>query len=261
MEHALNGKGPMKIDKTRRRSKKAPASAASTDLSVVEPRDPVEIAQAVLSACNRKRKAAADGNKALVTDDDLYKMARFTDKFKLKSYERFLHYVPRLVNIVTVCAPLIAEACVFSTVFSVVLTLCHPACAACRSHTRSRERGLPAARPPPDRSPLPQLLLRTQEVQRGAAGLLRAAVPRTYFSYRQTGWNRYAFLTHHTAHLTKLRDCVFVRTGTSGPVAARLALLRAQRQLYQDAGVHVHVRNFAVRANIECQFLVYGMDT
>jgi hypothetical protein len=29
-------------------------------------------------------------------------------------------------------------------------------------------------------------------------------------------------------------------------MAARLALLRAQRQLYQDAGVHIHVRNFAV---------------
>lgn len=29
-------------------------------------------------------------------------------------------------------------------------------------------------------------------------------------------------------------------------MAARLALLRAQRQLYEDAGVHVHVRNFAV---------------
>ena len=40
--------------------------------------------------------------------------------------------------------------------------------------------------------------------------------------------------------------CVFVGTGTSGPMAARLALLRAQRQLYEDAGVHIHVRNLAV---------------
>lgn len=35
--------------------------------------------------------------------------------------------------------------------------------------------------------------------------------------------------------------------GCSGPMAARLALMRAQRQLYTDADVHVHVRNFAVR--------------
>lgn len=29
-------------------------------------------------------------------------------------------------------------------------------------------------------------------------------------------------------------------------MAARLALMRAQRQLYKDAGIHIHVRNFAV---------------
>lgn len=46
--------------------------------------------------------------------------------------------------------------------------------------------------------------------------------------------------------------CAFVVTGTSGPMAARLALLRAQRQLYKDAGVHIHVRNFAVSANLLC---------
>jgi hypothetical protein len=32
-------------------------------------------------------------------------MARFTDKFNLKPYEPFLHYVPRLVNVVTVDTP------------------------------------------------------------------------------------------------------------------------------------------------------------
>ena len=29
-------------------------------------------------------------------------------------------------------------------------------------------------------------------------------------------------------------------------MAARLALMRAQRQLYEDAGVHIHVKNFSV---------------
>lgn len=109
MEHALTGKGPLKVPKTRGRSKKAPASAASAasnDLLAVEPRDPVEIAHTVLAACNRKRKGVADKSEYLVADDALSKMARFTDKFKLKPYERFLHYVPRLVNVVTVCARL-----------------------------------------------------------------------------------------------------------------------------------------------------------
>jgi len=30
-------------------------------------------------------------------------------------------------------------------------------------------------------------------------------------------------------------------------MAARIALLRAQKQLYEDADVNIHVRNFAVR--------------
>jgi len=38
-----------------------------------------------------------------------------------------------------------------------------------------------------------------------------------------------------------------IPTGTSGPMAARIALLRAQKQLYEDADVNIHVRNFAVR--------------
>ena len=39
----------------------------------------------------------------------------------------------------------------------------------------------------------------------------------------------------------------FAFAGTSGPMAARLALLLAQRQLAEDAGVRIHVHNFAVR--------------
>lgn len=110
MEHALNGKGPLKVPKTRGRSKKTPVAAASNDLSAVDPRDPVEIARTVLAACNRKRKAVTDESEALISDDALSKMARFTDKFKLKPYERFLHYVPRLVNVVTVCSPSTLDA-------------------------------------------------------------------------------------------------------------------------------------------------------
>ena len=36
--------------------------------------------------------------------------------------------------------------------------------------------------------------------------------------------------------------------GCNGPMAARIALLRAQKQLYEDADVHINLRNFAVRA-------------
>ena len=37
-----------------------------------------------------------------------------------------------------------------------------------------------------------------------------------------------------------------VGTGTGGAVAARLAIARAQRQLAEEANVHLHTRNFAV---------------
>jgi len=37
-----------------------------------------------------------------------------------------------------------------------------------------------------------------------------------------------------------------VGTGTGGPAAARLAIARAQRQLAEEANVHLHIRNFSV---------------
>ncbi len=37
-----------------------------------------------------------------------------------------------------------------------------------------------------------------------------------------------------------------VGTGTSGAMAARLAIARTQRQLAVEAGVHLHIRNFNV---------------
>ena len=38
----------------------------------------------------------------------------------------------------------------------------------------------------------------------------------------------------------------FVGTGTSGSMAARLAIARAQHQLSVEAGVHLHTKNFSV---------------
>jgi len=99
METALGGKGSLKIPKLRGRQRKS--SVLHPALST-EPRDPVEIAEAVLTECNRKRKAIEDDTVQYCTDEEMFKMARFTDKFNLRPYERFLHYVPRLVNVVTV---------------------------------------------------------------------------------------------------------------------------------------------------------------
>jgi hypothetical protein len=103
MESALGGKGPLKTPKARGKQKNTSFSHAALSM---EPRDPVKIAEVVLKECKRKRKAMEDGTAQRVTDEELFKTARFTDKFKLRPYERFLHYVPRLVNVVTVrCFP------------------------------------------------------------------------------------------------------------------------------------------------------------
>lgn len=102
MESAIRGKGEPQITTCRKRSKKRESSGATrSDIFVMEPRDPVEIAHKVIAACNRKRKESEGGNEECITDEALSKMAHFTDRFRLKPYERFMHYVPRIVNVVT----------------------------------------------------------------------------------------------------------------------------------------------------------------
>ena len=102
MDHAMAGKGPLKLSKTRSKSRKTAVNRLATnDLSTIRPRNPVEIAETVLSVCRRKRKVMSDMSGANITDDELCTMARFTDKFKLQPYQNFMHYVPRLVNVVT----------------------------------------------------------------------------------------------------------------------------------------------------------------
>jgi len=192
METALGGKGSLTIPKLRGRQRKTRVlhPALST-----EPRDPVEIAEAVLTECNRKRKAIEDDTVQYCTDEEMFKMARFTDKFNLRPYERFLHYVPRLVNVVT-----LAEAIpVSGSGITLPLDL-HRIAARCRNSYYAPKK----------------------------------------FSAVQLAYSepRCRVLVFHTGRL--------VGTGTSGPMAARIALLRAQKQLYEDADVNIHVRNFAV---------------
>ena len=55
----------------------------------------------MLSECKEERKRSLDDTKPDISDKALSKAARFTDKFNLKPYEPFLHYVPRIVNVVT----------------------------------------------------------------------------------------------------------------------------------------------------------------
>lgn len=63
-------------------------------------RSPKELAERVLDACRRKRKERPNVPQCL-EDERLSRLARFTDKFDLEPFTNFMHYVPRLVNIVT----------------------------------------------------------------------------------------------------------------------------------------------------------------
>jgi hypothetical protein len=96
MENALSGKGPVKIPRSRGKGRKDSAEFCP------QTRAPVEITRGVLTECNTERKRSRGDTKEDTSDEALSKVARFTDKFNLKPFEPFLHYVPRLVNIVTV---------------------------------------------------------------------------------------------------------------------------------------------------------------
>ena len=96
MENALTGKGPLKTLKSRGNKKNKATER------VFLPKDPVTLTKDVLDACKTSRKRGLDTLNRDISDEALDKVARFTDKFNLKPYEPFLHYVPRLVNVVTV---------------------------------------------------------------------------------------------------------------------------------------------------------------
>lgn len=98
METALAGKGPIKPPKARGR-KRRDKDCAAVD-SPPKARCATQHTRVVLEKCREERKRARTLHKPVDTSDEaLSKMAQFTDRFNLKPYEKFLHYVPRLVNV------------------------------------------------------------------------------------------------------------------------------------------------------------------
>ena len=66
-----------------------------------------EVLAACIEACkeSRKRHREADPDED-TTDHGLSQYTRFTDEIALDVYKKFLHYVPRLVNVVTLAEAL-----------------------------------------------------------------------------------------------------------------------------------------------------------
>ena len=56
----------------------------------------------IVCVCNKKRKLVNSEKNAVPSDEEISRMAKFTDKFNLHTFRNFLHFVPRLVNVVTV---------------------------------------------------------------------------------------------------------------------------------------------------------------
>lgn len=117
IENLLRGKPPPKPTVQKRaprgmRRGLAAAKAAmsqTTAVTRVVDRSVEQIVSANIEECKTCRKRhleVEEQGKEPVDDDTLSQLAQFTDGMDLKPYESFLHYVPRLVNVVTLAEAL-----------------------------------------------------------------------------------------------------------------------------------------------------------
>lgn len=98
-ENTLRGK-PAAAESHSRSTKSSGHTAAPPPPRTVE-----AVLEDCMEACkaSRKRHIEEAGPGDDVSDAGLSQYARFTDGLALKDYEQFLHYVPRLVNVVIKC--------------------------------------------------------------------------------------------------------------------------------------------------------------
>jgi hypothetical protein len=113
LENTLRGKPLSGIIKQRtaRAVKKARenGTVCKTPVTVERPctgaaaRKVDDVLQTCLAVCKEARKRHRETTPEEPMDDhSLSQHTRFTDQMNLKPFEKFLHYVPRLVNVVTV---------------------------------------------------------------------------------------------------------------------------------------------------------------
>lgn len=176
-----------------------------------QPRCFGELVHEAVEACraSRKRQRAEAGPPTDLSDAALSQFSRFTREMALKPFQSFLHFVPRLVNVVT-----LAEA-------------------------------LPV---PGSGLTLP---LNLHHVASRCAGAFHS--PRRFAAVQLAFSNpRCRVLVFHTGRL--------VGTGTNSPLAARMAICRAQRLMAEQADVHLTIRNFAVRPPPPCMPILGPTD-
>lgn len=99
-ENTLRGKTAAVENRSRHAKSGHPPTA------LPQPRNVESVLESCMEACkaSRKRHLEEVGPGDDHSDAGLSQYARFTDGIALKDYEQFLHYVPRLVNVVTCVA-------------------------------------------------------------------------------------------------------------------------------------------------------------
>jgi TATA-box binding protein (TBP) (component of TFIID and TFIIIB) len=181
-----------------------------------------ELQSALRSAVSRcrveRKRKLAEAPQLDLSDECMRRAARFTDNLPLADYAKILHLVPRLVNVVTVSIR--------------TQTLL--------SHTR-RQNTVPLIAQLAEAVPVPGSGI-TLPLDLHAIG---ARCTNAYYAPRRFAAVQLAFsnprcrvLIFHTGRL--------VGTGCSGPMQARMAILKAARQLAVEAKVFVHIRKFSV---------------
>ena len=100
LESLVCGKGMPKAPKPRARRRLSTGRGAQAQTKGT-PFDTYERVSTVVKACRAERKRARlEEVEVDASDETLWKQTRFTDSMALADYAPFLHYVPRLVNIV-----------------------------------------------------------------------------------------------------------------------------------------------------------------
>lgn len=103
LESLVCGKGMPKPPKQRARKGGRGRQSASSSTSE-PPFDAKAIIRKTVKQCRKIKELRQTCDLLHVNDDTLCKYARFTDGVALAPFAPFLHYVPRLVNVVTVRA-------------------------------------------------------------------------------------------------------------------------------------------------------------
>lgn len=91
------------------RLKKRSADCSGGDAPVPHASDPMDLAKRVTHSCKKKRAVLGNGVACDTSDREIARCSVFTDKFNLQPYEYFLHYVPRIVNTVTLAEAIPVE--------------------------------------------------------------------------------------------------------------------------------------------------------